>query len=62
MVPKCNDKCAYMREAEEDLTQKEGKMATEARCYTAGFEDGGKVSQAKGCWKRQGNEFSPTAS
>ena len=33
------------------MTQKEGKMATEARGYTAGFEDGGKVSQAKGCWK-----------
>lgn len=33
-----------IKEAEEDLTQKEGKMATEARCYTAGFEDGGKVS------------------
>lgn len=25
MVPKCNDKCAYMREAEEDLTYKERK-------------------------------------
>ena len=25
VVPKCNDKCAYMREAEEDLTYKEEK-------------------------------------
>lgn len=36
--PKCNHKCPYKWEAERDLTQ---KKITEARCYTAGFQDEG---------------------
>lgn len=35
--------CPYKREAERNLTTKEkGNGKTEARCYRAGFEDGGR--------------------
>lgn len=41
--PICNYKCPYEREAVGDLTtEEEGNVTTEARCYAAGFGDGGR--------------------
>lgn len=43
MGPKCNHKCLHKKEADGDRTidRKIGNMI-EAKCYPAGFEDGGK--------------------
>lgn len=48
MGPKCNHKCANKREVDGDRTtdRRIGKMV-EARCYPAGFEDGGKGQEPK---------------
>lgn len=41
MGPKCNHPCSHKGEAEGDLmTEEEGNVKTEAKCYSAGFEVG----------------------
>ena len=40
--PKCNHKYSYKREAGRDLSPEEGNVKTEARHYSAGFEDEGR--------------------
>lgn len=42
--------------------REEGKERTEARCYTADFEDGISQELSSRIWKRQENRFSPRAS
>lgn len=39
------------------MTQKEDKISTEARCYTSGFEDGGRVHKPRDAGKGNGTDL-----